>query len=495
MKKSKSIIVILVMVVLLVGLPSYAKAEEIVTEEVATNYLTVHEKAIANGESFELQLPSGMNCNYTIEGNYYCVGVQRSEYTTSLWITGYSSGEATIVVWFYDQDWNYIASESCKVSVIEKGLEESSLICAVGKTAQLHMSGYEQTQAITWTSSNVAVAKVNEAGLVTGVAKGEADITATCVETDGTVRTYTCRVAISDPKIKESSGNLAVGCTKELKLTGLQAESTVTLTTSNASVAEVNEYSNSIYAIKKGTATIKCVVDGVCLTYKVTVTDPEVNVSLVPLVKGKKAKIKVTGTNKNSTITFKSSTKSIATVDKNGSVTGKKTGCTCIQISVDGKEMSVPVSVGSAKVINALKYAMDAVGTPYSQAKRMENGYYDCSSLTWRAYHSAGVNIGSKWWAPTAADIAKTLVQNKKAIAYKALPVEKMQPGDLLFFAKTDGTDNGRYKNIYHVGIYCGSNGDAYGSGLLLEARLCGVGIYTYYPEDRKVVVVARPTK
>lgn len=490
MNKNKAVIALLVVVLLLLGLPTYAKAEE-----TANYFLAIHEKNLSNGETFSLQVPSGLNYEYTIEGNYYAVSVERDEYSNALIVTGVSNGVATIVVSIYDQEFNYIASDSCRITVTEKELIEDSVVCAVGNTTQLHMSSYIQTQVGTWTSSNPSVATVNETGLVTGVSMGYTDITVNYVESSGMVTTYTCKVTVSDPKIQETSGNLAVDCTKELALTGLQPESSVKITSSNESVAEVWEYSNAIYAVKKGTATITCDIDGVKLTYKVTVTDPQVNVQLLPLVKGKKTKIKITGTNKNSKINYISSNTSIAKIDKSGNVTGKKAGCSSIQISVDGKEMVIPVSVGSSKVVGALEYAMKAIGTPYSQEKRMEEGYYDCSSLIWRAYHSAGVDIGNKYWAPTAADMAKTLVNNKKAIAYKALPVEKLQPGDLLFFAKTDGTNNGRYKNIYHVAIYCGTYGDEYGSGLLLEARTNEVGMYTYWTTDRNVVVVARPTK
>lgn len=489
-RKSKSIIVILVVLSLLIGIPGYAKAEETVN-----SFLTIHEKVLESGETFQLQVPSGMDYGYTIEGNFHCVNVQRDDYTNSLWITGLSSGEVTIVVSLYDQYSNYIASDSCKISVADKGLEEESKVCAVGKTVQLHMPGYTQTQVVTWSSSDSNVAKVDETGLVTGVSMGYADISANCVENDGRVITYTYHVAVSDPKLQKSFGNLAANCSQELDISGVQPDSNITISTSNSSVAEVDEYNQTIYAVKKGTATITCEIDGVNLSYKVTVTDPQVNVQLLTIVKGKKSKIIVKGTNKNSKINYNTSNSSIANVNKSGYVTARKDGCASIKITVDGKEMIVPVSVGNSKVVGALKYALNAIGTTYSQAKRMEQGYYDCSSLTWRAYHSAGVNIGSRYWAPTAADMAKTLVKNKKAIAYKALPAEKLQPGDLIFFTKTDGTDNGRYKNIYHVAMYCGNSGDEFGEGLLLEARLAGVGMFTYYPSDRAVAVVARPTK
>ena len=57
----------------------------------------------------------------------------------------------------------------------------------------------EAVQAVTWTSSNPAVATVDENGLVTAVAPGTATITATT--TDGTDLTASCKVTVEDPAI------------------------------------------------------------------------------------------------------------------------------------------------------------------------------------------------------------------------------------------------------------------------------------------------------
>ena len=71
-----------------------------------------------------------------------------------------------------------------------------------------------------------------------------------------------------------------------------------------------------------------------------------------------------------------------------------------------------------------------------------------------------------------------------------------------MFFANGN---NGRYKNIYHVAMFCGTASEGFVDwwgndmsnevGYLLEARNEGVGMFTYYPDARNVVVIGRPTK
>ena len=125
--------------------------------------------------------------------------------------------------------------------------------------------------------------------------------------------------------------------------------------------------------------------------------------------------------------------------------------------------------------------------TVYSQAYRMSNGKYDCSSLVWRVYSKCGVYFGVRsGWAPTAADIGKWCAQHHKVIANKGVSYTKLLPGDLIFFSYTK---NGRYKNISHVEMYTGGGMDVSASSSYNR-----VVHYWYYPND-SIVMIARPTK
>lgn len=93
----------------------------------------------------------------------------------------------------------------------------------------------------------------------------------------------------------------------------------------------------------------------------------------------------------------------------------------------------------------------------YSQAKRMQNKFYDCSSLVWRAYANNGVKFGNTKYAPTAAEMAKWCVSKKKMVkgGMRQSNVDKMKinAGDIMF---ESGADNGRYKGVYHVEMVVG---------------------------------------
>ena len=88
----------------------------------------------------------------------------------------------------------------------------------------------------------------------------------------------------------------------------------------------------------------------------------------------------------------------------------------------------------------------------------MEEGYYDCSALAWRAYNKFGFNIMSTNYAPTAAAMGKYYDQNKKIVegGLSDANIRNMmfEPGDLFFMEGF--VNNGRYRNVYHVEIISG---------------------------------------
>lgn len=122
-------------------------------------------------------------------------------------------------------------------------------------------------------------------------------------------------------------------------------------------------------------------------------------------------------------------------------------------------------------------YALTKVGYPYSQAYRDSGNYYDCSSLAYYSWESAGVDI-SFGGATTAAAEAQGLDEAGKTVSF-----EEIQPGDLIFYSYTN---NDRYKNISHVAIYVGN-------GKAVEALNESVGVIYRDVSTGSIVMVARP--
>lgn len=123
-------------------------------------------------------------------------------------------------------------------------------------------------------------------------------------------------------------------------------------------------------------------------------------------------------------------------------------------------------------------FALSKVGYPYSQAYRDSGDYYDCSSLAYYAWRSAGVSImyeGSN----TAASEGKYCYDNNLLVNY-----DEMQPGDLIFYSYDR---NGRFMNITHVAIYVGN-------GKVVEAANARLGV-VYRPVQGRssIVFIGRP--
>lgn len=88
-------------------------------------------------------------------------------------------GEYTTNVYVTDDSGN-VTNKEIKVIVSEPTLtvEQANVSIQVGKTAQLNATVQGASQTITWTSSDTSIVTVNESGVVTGIKKGTATITA-----------------------------------------------------------------------------------------------------------------------------------------------------------------------------------------------------------------------------------------------------------------------------------------------------------------------------
>lgn len=228
-----------------------------------------------------------------------------------------------------------------------------------------------------------------------------------------------------------------------------------------------------------GKTTVSFTFCGKPMTVNITLINAWIKTTSYLVPRGSSVTIKIKGSLQGVRPVYRSLSPKVASVSSSGKVKAKKNGTAVIKVilgSGDSSEtLGAVVNVSSKKKIAAFKWARRyAAKNTYSRARRMSKGYFDCSSLVWKAYHSQGINLMYKSWAPTAADLGKYLTGKGKRVKNE----QKLQVGDLLF--KT-GANNKRYKGVYHVEMFGGYEFDGFdedGHPYLYDtyARLGGPG-------------------
>lgn len=208
----------------------------------------------------------------------------------------------------------------------------------VGDSVELSVEVLTQTasnRAVYWTTSNSAIAIVDQNGKVKGVAPGNVVITATAADGSGVSDSVVIRVieAVTSISLSESKITIYVGETYNLK---------ATINPPNASIKEI-EWSSDNEAIAKayydgdvvGVSPGRTVVyakstDGNDVVARCTVivkdivraTSISVNSSEITMLKGKTRKLtaRLYPTNSNETVKWVSSDTSIVTVDQYGNI-------------------------------------------------------------------------------------------------------------------------------------------------------------------------------
>ena len=231
---------------------------------------------------------------------------------------------------------------TCTVTVLRNAsgvtLDVKDLKLNVGETYQLEalLNPADSTDTIRYESSNKKIAEVSAGGKITAKGKGSCVIFA---RTDGGSSAY-CNVTVSQQvtglTVSPDSASIEVGEVLELTATitpGNASDKEVTWTSDDPSICTVNE-DGEIKGIKGGATLIKCVSeDGDLMAYSmITVIEKVTTITLPETAEvgvGKKLKLTaiVSGdTASNKKLKWKSSKKSVCTVSKSGTITGKKAG-------------------------------------------------------------------------------------------------------------------------------------------------------------------------
>lgn len=157
---------------------------------------------------------------------------------------------------------------------------ESKVTLAIGKTYEISAYVTPSSAAdktLTYKSSNTAVARVDQKGVVTAVREGTADITITTVNG----KTATCTINVTDGvpvtniSLNKDSLTLTEGGNEKLSatLTPAEASEKVSWDSTNPDVATVDE-DGLVTGVKAGTATITAWAGNKTATCRVTVSKP-----------------------------------------------------------------------------------------------------------------------------------------------------------------------------------------------------------------------------
>ena len=268
-------------------------------------------------------------------------------------VTGVSNGKAKITV----STGNGYKAE-CIVTVETKiigiTVSPNETEVEVGNTVTLTATkkpSIGSTEGLVWSSSNNGVAKVNNDGVVTGIAQGT--VTITIKSSSGLVKTKAKVTVVQSPTgitLDKSKATVDLSGTKTVELTAKIQPDTANIYTELSWISEAPEIAQveklngstvKVTGISNGLAKIKVRTEnGKEATCVIVVETSITGIEIIP----KTAKInmledpklqlnkKLTPESATELVTWTSSNTSVATVDKNGLVTGVKAGVVTITV-------------------------------------------------------------------------------------------------------------------------------------------------------------------
>ena len=345
------------------------------------------------------------------------------------------------------------ASATCAVTVVATPVESVTLnqttaSLKVGQTVTLTATVMPEDatdKAVTWTSSNEAVATVDADGKVTTMALGEAVITAKCGEVSATCAVTVVATPVESVTLNQTTASLRVGQTVTLTATVMPEDATdktVTWTSSNEAVATVDA-NGKVTAKALGKAVITAKSGDVSATCTVTVEPTPVesvtlNQTSATLRVGQTVTLTATVQPEDATdktVTWSSSNEAVATVDAEGKVTAMALGeavitATCGDVSATCAVTVVPTPAESV-TLNQITASLRVGQTVTLTATVMPEDATD-KTVTWTSSNESvatvdaegkvtAIALGEAAITATCGDVSATC-----AVTVVATPVESV---------------------------------------------------------------------
>lgn len=344
---------------------AYATCKVTVTQPVKGLIMNFTEKTVYTGEEFKLKVSVSPSSATETRVVWKSSNTDVATVNEDGVVTAISGGTALITCTTVEGGYN----ATCVVTVLELvttiKLNHESYRLGVDKSVVLEATVSNQTASnkkVTWKSSNPKVATVNSKGKVTGVAFGDAVITA--IAQDGSGAEASCEIEVVRPVTKVSLDksylNMLVGESKGLTASMEPKNATykdVAWVSSDDSIAIVDD-DGVVTAIAPGTVSITAQAQddsgkkAVCF---VTVSNrvPSTGITLenrsLVMVAGEVKLVQYAKSPANSTdnISWSSDNTGVATVDKKtGKITAKAVGTANITAMTDsGKTALIEVKV------------------------------------------------------------------------------------------------------------------------------------------------------
>lgn len=366
------------------------------------------------------------------------------------------------------------------------------MVCLVGSSA-VDYSVYQGEgfpYPITYTSSNKKIATVNAKGMVKVKKKtGDVTITATVEYPNQEPVVFEGELDVTNPSVPKTivvarNENLTIdipGTSEKSSYYFSKKKGKETFSNKKCYISAYGDEEAQCLRLsieannKKTKQKVTITIDGKKMSFTIQFSNPQFKKEVLVVKKGKTLTLPVKGTKSASVITYSVSDEDIAKVTKQGKLKGNETGTTWVNIDVDGKTFYALLVVQKGKLYKVVKYAADQIGVAkYSQEKRMEKGYYDCSSLVWRSYQAAGVNIGNTTWAFNSDAFGNYYYKKgKHYVGTRLKGNKKLKCGDIIL--------RGKYVNgkadTNHAELYIGD-------GYVIEAGGYGVHLSTTVGAD-----------